>query len=63
MEALLEEAAQFEREAAAGGLRAASAASAAEALRREAARELWRAVTRGDGEARMRLAARFFDLS
>jgi hypothetical protein len=40
VEALLEEAAEREREAEAGGLLAASARSSAEALRREAEREL-----------------------
>jgi hypothetical protein len=41
VEALLEEAAEREREAEAGGLFAASARLTAEALRREAERELW----------------------
>jgi hypothetical protein len=41
VEALLEEAAEREREAEAGGLLAGSARSTAEALRREAERELW----------------------
>ena len=40
VEALLEEAAEAEREAAAGGLFAASSRLTAEALRREAAREM-----------------------
>ena len=40
VEALLAEAAEAEREVAAGGLLARSARSSAEALRREAAREL-----------------------
>jgi hypothetical protein len=40
VEALLAEAAEAEREAATGGLLARSARSSAEALRREAAREL-----------------------
>jgi hypothetical protein len=39
VEALLEEAAEREREAEAGGLLASSSRSVAEALRREAARE------------------------
>ena len=39
MEALLEEAAEWDREAEAGGLLATSAKSTAEALRRQAARE------------------------
>ena len=40
-EALILEAEAFERKAAAGGLGAASSRSTAEALRRQAERELW----------------------